>query len=126
MSEKPPIINLNELELNDFGHGEKFSARLGRIGAPLGMQKMGCGLVVLEPGKRAWPYHGHHVAVEAFIVLEGEGTVVLDGKEHPLRKGSLVHIPPGVVHASMGKMRVLVVGMPDISDDDLFFPEDEA
>ena len=40
-------------------------------------------------------------------------------------KGSLVHIPPGVVHGAKGKMRVLVIGIPDIADDDLFFPDEE-
>jgi quercetin dioxygenase-like cupin family protein len=57
-------------------------------------------------------------------VLDGEGAVVLDGIEHPVRQGSIVHIPPGVVHASRGRMRVLVVGIPDIADDDLFYPDD--
>jgi hypothetical protein len=32
----------------------------------------------------------------------------------------LVHIPPGVVHGARGKMRVLVVGIPDIAEDDYF------
>lgn len=67
--------------------------------------------------------HYHKVATELYYVLDGEGTVVLDGVEHPVRKGSLVHIPPGVVHGAKGRMRVLVVGVPDISDQDLFFPE---
>lgn len=66
--------------------------------------------------------HYHKRATELYYVLDGEGTVVLDGVEHPVRKGSLVHIPPGVVHGARGRMRVLVVGIPDISDDDLFFP----
>jgi mannose-6-phosphate isomerase-like protein (cupin superfamily) len=69
--------------------------------------------------------HFHKRATELYYVLEGEGGVVLDGVEHPVRKGSIVHIPPGVVHASKGRMRVLVVGIPDISDDDLFFPDPE-
>jgi len=68
--------------------------------------------------------HYHQRATELYYVLEGEGTVVLDGEEHSVRKGSLVHIPPGVVHGSRGKMRVLVVGIPDIADDDLFFPDE--
>ena len=46
--------------------------------------------------------------------------------EHPVRTGSIVHIPPGVVHGARGRMRVLVVGIRDISDEDLFFPEDEV
>ena len=41
-----------------------------------------------------------------------------------VRKGSIVHIPPGVIHGAKGRMRVLVIGVPDIADDDLFFPED--
>jgi hypothetical protein len=28
-----------------------------------------------------------------------------------------------VVHGAKGRVRVLVVGIPDIADDDLFFPE---
>jgi quercetin dioxygenase-like cupin family protein len=70
--------------------------------------------------------HFHRRATELYYVLEGEGTVALDGVEHPVRPGSLVHIPPGVVHGAQGRMRVLVVGIPDIADDDLFFPETEA
>jgi quercetin dioxygenase-like cupin family protein len=41
-------------------------------------------------------------------------------------KGSLVHIPPGVVHGARGQMRVLVVGVPDIADDDYFLPEEAS
>jgi hypothetical protein len=37
----------------------------------------------------------------------------------------LVHIPPGVVHGAQGRMRVLVVGIPDIADDDLYYPDAE-
>jgi quercetin dioxygenase-like cupin family protein len=70
--------------------------------------------------------HYHKVATELYYVLEGSGTVVLDGVEHPVHKGSLVHIPPGVVHGAAGRMRVLVVGIPDISDGDLFFPDEPA
>jgi quercetin dioxygenase-like cupin family protein len=66
--------------------------------------------------------HYHKRATELYYVLEGAGCVILDGVEHAVRKGSLVHIPPGVVHGARGRMRVLVVGIPDISDEDLFFP----
>ena len=69
--------------------------------------------------------HYHRRSAELYYVLEGEGSVVLDGIEQPVRKGSIVHIPPGVVHGARGRMRVLVVGIPDIADDDLFFPEPE-
>ena len=70
--------------------------------------------------------HYHKRITELYYVLEGEGAVRLDGVEHPVRSGSLLHIPPGVVHGAKGRMKVLVVGIPDISDDDLFFPEEPA
>ena len=64
--------------------------------------------------------HYHKRSTELYYVLDGEGVVLLDGEEHAVRKGSLVHIPPGVVHGAKGRMRVLVVGIPDIADDDYF------
>lgn len=53
----------------------------------------------------------------------GRGGCLNDGIAHPVHQGSIVHIPPGVVHGAVGRMKVLVVGIPDIAEDDLFFPE---
>ena len=86
-----------------------------------------------DEGTAAWAHavdidgareHYHKFATELYYVLDGEGTVVLDGVEHPVEAGSIVHIPPGVVHGARGRMRVLVVGIPDISDGDLYFPDE--
>lgn len=67
--------------------------------------------------------HFHKRSTELYYVLDGEGSVILDGEEHAVFKGSLVQIPPGVVHGARGRMRVLVVGIPDIADDDYFEAE---
>lgn len=64
--------------------------------------------------------HFHKRSTELYYVLGGEGSVILDGVEHEVKPGSMVHIPPGVAHAAKGRMRVLVVGIPDIADDDYF------
>lgn len=64
--------------------------------------------------------HFHKRSTELYYVVDGAGHVSLDGVEHAVSKGSLVHIPPGVVHGARGRMRVLVVGIPDIADDDYF------
>lgn len=70
--------------------------------------------------------HFHKVATELYYVLHGSGTVTLDGTVHEVREGSLVHIPPGVVHSASGRMRVLVVGIPDISDGDYFEADEDT
>jgi len=64
--------------------------------------------------------HFHKRATELYYVLEGTGVLVLDGLEQEVRKGTLVHIPPGVVHGARGRMRVLVIGIPDIAEGDYF------
>jgi mannose-6-phosphate isomerase-like protein (cupin superfamily) len=85
-----------------------------------------------EKGVAAWAHvvemdgsnaHHHGRGTELYYVLEGEGTIILDGVEHPVYRGTMVHIPPGVTHSTTGRMRVLVVGIPDIADEDLFFPQ---
>ena len=62
----------------------------------------------------------HNLAVG----LNQPGKVVLDGEEQDVRPGTMVHIPPGVVHGAVGKMRVLVVGIPDIDDSDVYYVDD--
>ncbi len=64
--------------------------------------------------------HFHERATELYYVLEGTGAILLNGEEHEVRKGSLVQIPPGVIHGARGRMRVLVVGIPDIADEDYY------
>jgi mannose-6-phosphate isomerase-like protein (cupin superfamily) len=66
--------------------------------------------------------HYHKRSTELYYVLEGSGSVLLDGREQPVSRGSLIQIPPGVVHGARGRMRVLVVGIPAIADDDDFEP----
>ena len=64
--------------------------------------------------------HYHRRSTELYYVLEGSGSVILDGVPKEVRRGSMVHIPPGVIHSARGRMRVLVIGIPDIAEDDYF------
>ena len=68
--------------------------------------------------------HYHKRSTELYYVLDGAGTVLLDGIAHEVTKGSLIHIPPNMVHSARGRMRVLVIGIPDIDDDDYFEASD--
>ncbi len=118
-----PIINLDAVPLEDWRHGEHFAARLGSIGRRIGARKLGCRLVVLPPGKVAWPLHAHYVNEEMFLILEGTGSLRLGGQRHPLRAGDVIAIPPGpdtphqIVNDSAAELRYLCVSTmeePDI------------
>src|SRR3989442_1180007 len=61
------------------------------------------------------PDHAH-VYDEVIYVVEGEGTLHLDGKQTPIGPGSCIHLPPRVEHClenhGPGTMRVLGVFHP--------------
>jgi uncharacterized cupin superfamily protein len=96
MSGLRPIVNLDELSYtNELKHGERFDAMLAPIGHRIGAIKLGYNLTKVAPGKRAFPFHNHHVNEEMFFVLEGSGVLRLGAAEHPVRKGDFIACPPG-------------------------------
>ena len=92
MADKP-VLSIDDLEYQSFGHGERFEARRAAVSEHIGGQKLGYGVVVLGPGKRAWPYHSHYVNEELFFVLEGEGTLRHAGEEYPIKTGDFIAAP---------------------------------
>ena len=70
-------------------------------------------LGVIDPSRV--PAHGH-VYDEVIYVVEGEGTLHLDGKTTPISTGSCIHLPPRIAHTlenhGPGPMRVLGVFHP--------------
>ncbi|MCX7872062.1 MAG: cupin domain-containing protein [Verrucomicrobiae bacterium] len=83
-----------------------------------------------DVGAAAWTHvvdidgakpHYHKKSLEIYYVLEGEGEIILNEEKKKIFKGSIVQIPPGVIHGAIGKMRVLVIGIPDIDENDIFY-----
>ncbi len=95
MNTRKPILNIDQLPLEEWRHGERFEARMARIGRLLGARKLGYRLVVLPPGKAAWPLHAHYVNEEMFFIIEGSGSLRLGEESWPLRAGDVVAVPPG-------------------------------
>jgi hypothetical protein len=75
-----------------------------------------------QPGRTSWtltvraPFHRRR---RLYYVIEARSSP--RRYRHP-RRGSIVQIPPGVVHSASGRVKVLVIGIPDIAEDDLYFP----
>ena len=100
MSQQPPIVHIDSVDRQSIGEGEKFAASIARIGAQLGMTKMGCTLVELEPGKRAWPFHLHYGQEELFVILQGSGQLRYDDGIYELVAGDVFFAGtgPGTAH----------------------------
>lgn len=91
----PPIVNLKDIEFTLQQQGDNFHAQFARLGEKLGSRKLGSQLVIVPPGKKAWPLHAHYVNEEMFFILAGEGLLRLGTKEYLLTSGDLISIPPG-------------------------------
>ncbi len=90
-----PMVNIADVALTENRHGDRFLARLGRIGAAIGLTALGCTLHVVPPGKRAFPFHAHHVADELFFILSGEGTYRFGAETFAVRPGDVLGAPAG-------------------------------
>lgn len=89
------IVNIDEAELKDTGDGKAFSARIAKLAPMIGSTALGCTLTVLQPGKKAWPFHRHHVIHELVYVLEGTGELRLGDERFPIKAGDLIASPAG-------------------------------
>jgi uncharacterized cupin superfamily protein len=90
-----PILNIADVALTDRGNGEGFMMKGGRAGPQLGLTNLGCSLHVVPPGKKAFPFHRHHVMDELFYILSGEGQYRWGDKVFPVKPGDLVGAPAG-------------------------------
>lgn len=98
--------------------------RRKKLAAADGGEAIGASLYELDPGARSWPYHYHEANAEAIYVLAGEGTLRLDGDEHPLAPGTYAALPVGasgghrVVNDGEEPLRYLMVSTmvePDVT-----------
>jgi uncharacterized cupin superfamily protein len=71
------------------------------LGTPAGSAHTGISHATIPAGRLGYPPHCHSSDEEIFVVLEGEGSLLLGDDEHPVRPGSVVGRPPGsrVAHA---------------------------
>lgn len=112
---KPPIVNLEDVPVTKLSHGDRFEFEVAWAANTLNARKLGFNVTVIPPGKRAWPYHRHHLNDEMFFVLEGEGSIRIDGAVHRIRKGDFISLPAGpgsahqIVNDSKAPLRYLAV-----------------
>lgn len=94
------IVNVNQVPPYRWGQTRIASTRRG-LGEAVGSVHTGLRHVEVEPGKQATPLHCHSMEEEIFVVLSGEGTLLLGDDETAVRPGTVIARPPatGVAHA---------------------------
>ena len=67
--------------------------------------------------------HYHREMTEMYYVVEGSGQIELDGELHDVRPGTVILIPPEVVHRGIGDFKVVIVyDQPELHEDDTYHP----
>lgn len=63
------------------------------------------------------PANRHHLAVEMFFILKGEGRAICDGKVVPIHAGDSILVPPNGVHVientGEGRLYALCIMVPN-------------
>ncbi|MBA2424890.1 MAG: cupin domain-containing protein [Actinobacteria bacterium] len=118
------IVNVDDVESVE-RDGATVGRRVRYLGRAAGSVRTGLRIAEVLPGKLNAPPHCHSAEEEIFVVLEGDGELLLwegdEVAEHPVRTGSVVARPAGtgVAHAFRGgeqEMTVLMYGTRDPND----------
>jgi uncharacterized cupin superfamily protein len=89
------IRNFYRSQLEPFVHGELYVSETARLSDGTAARKLGGSFDIVPPGKMACPYHLHHAQEEMFVIIEGEGTLRVDGELLPITAGDVIFIPAG-------------------------------
>jgi uncharacterized cupin superfamily protein len=112
---KSRILNIRKVPFRRWGHGPAYEAKIAWVGSALGSRKLGFNVTVLQPGKRAFPFHAHYANEELFFVLEGKGRIRIGKAVHKIQEGDFISLLPGrgsahqIVNDSKAPLRYLAV-----------------
>ena len=78
MQRHPNIVNIDELDWESGGNGDRFVYRHKSLTPLVGAQMLGCSLYRVAAGQTAFPHHRHHANDEVIYVLEGKAVYRLN------------------------------------------------
>lgn len=119
---KSRIVNIENVAVLTRSQGDRFGCEIAPVGTELSSRKLGFNVTVIPPGKRAFPYHAHRANEEMFFILEGEGSIRINGAIHKIRKGDFISLPPGrdsahqIINDSAAPLRYLAVSTMDLPE----------
>ena len=89
------VINQEELDWIRSAKNGRFGVDRKQLGSAARGKELGCSLIKLAPGKRAWPFHYHYGNEEAIYILEGSASLRLGGATVAVGTGDYIAMPAG-------------------------------
>jgi uncharacterized cupin superfamily protein len=89
------IRNFDDLPKERELRAPLYDTLCGRLARGTAARGLGMSIDIVAPGMRACPYHLHHAQEEAFVILEGRGTLRVAGEMLELKAGDVAFLPPG-------------------------------
>ena len=116
----PTMVNVEDVEAVTVQRPRVARTRRN-LGRAAGSVTTGIQHVQVEPGMESAPAHCHSIEEEIFVVLDGDGVVVLGDQDTPVGPGHVIARPAGtgVAHmfrAGAGGLTYLAYGMRDPGD----------
>ena len=116
----PTIVNVDDVEAITVERPRVARTRRN-LGRAAGSVATGIQHVVVMPDKESAPAHCHSLEEEIFVILEGDGVVVLGEAETEVRPGHVISRPAGtgvahVFRAGTGGLTYLAYGMRNPAD----------
>jgi mannose-6-phosphate isomerase-like protein (cupin superfamily) len=114
------VLNVSSQKPFTTKDGSQIRSILDRSNAPVGNQSLA--EASLTQGAST-DRHYHQVTEEFYFLLEGEGTMEIDGEECRVAPGDAILIPPGAWHqiTASTALRFLCCCAPPYSHGDTFF-----
>jgi uncharacterized cupin superfamily protein len=89
------VINIDELKLEHYRHGDTFEGDAVRVGPLLGAKDLGYSYDVVPAGKRSCPFHSHRGEEEMFFIVRGTGLLRYGEETRKIRAGDIICCPTG-------------------------------
>jgi uncharacterized cupin superfamily protein len=113
------IRNFERVEKTREQRAPLYDTLCARLASGTAATKLGISIDIVAPGMRGCPYHFHYAQEEAFVILEGSGTLRVAGEMLALEAGDTVFIPPGpqyphqIVNTSTAPLKYLSISTKD-------------
>jgi uncharacterized cupin superfamily protein len=126
------ILNIASLP-DEFIDDPKFESEMKTLylGAAAGSEKLYVNIDHVKPGAKTVKYHSHSTQEEFFLILEGSGTLRMNGKKIPVKKGDFVAKPAGkeIAHQFINDgsevLRILDCGLNE-KNETVTYPDDDV